>query len=211
VAASKRWTTLESEVKALRSQFLPDPFDPLGVYPKSANIQPRTRAFLVLSHAEVESYLEGWAKEIARASESVWDSGRRVTLPLAHLVSNWTERSSPVSFSGTNPQDGPQRLDAVVKKVFQTFYKALKDNHGVKEKNVVDMFGPLGLPLTAISATLLPNLDAFGEARGTHAHHSARAVVTPLDPQTVHQLVSTVLNDLVTLDTWLVDYKRRIR
>jgi len=69
---SKRWKDLRQEIAALRKQFLPDPFHPLGQYADAARVQAHTRAFLVLSHAEIESYLEGWAKEIARAAERVW-------------------------------------------------------------------------------------------------------------------------------------------
>src|SRR5450756_2042674 len=56
---SKRWHDLEREVLLLRRHFLPSGFDALGQYHRPTQVQSRTRAFLVLSHAEVESYLEG--------------------------------------------------------------------------------------------------------------------------------------------------------
>jgi hypothetical protein len=197
------------EVESLRKNFLPDPFDPIGVYPNAARVQANARAFLVLSHAEVESYLEDWAKEIARAAESVWAAGSRLTPPLSFLLTAMGERLTvPDTLGG---QDAPQRLADLVTRVFVKYYKQVKDNNGVKEKNLLSLFVPLGLPSSAIGTTLVQNLDAFGSDRGMHAHHAASVVVTPLDPETEYKRVQNVLNDLLDIDTWLVAYKRRIR
>src|SRR5258708_12724498 len=89
---SKRWKDLRQEIAALRKQFLPDPFHPLGQYADAARVQAHTRAFLVLSHAEIESYLEGWAKEIARPAERVWLSSAKITAPLAFLLATLPKR-----------------------------------------------------------------------------------------------------------------------
>lgn len=209
---SKRWLALGREISALRTQFLPDPFHPLGVYSNSTRVQAHTRAFLVLSHAELESYLEEWAKEIARASESVWTRSSRIAPPLAFLLSSLAQRFSvPTTLSGLGAQDTPERLAEVVTRLFQTYYKKIKDNNGVKEKNVLALFGPLGVASAAFNATLLPNLDALGAIRGTHVHYSAKAVMSMLDPETEHKRIIDILTDLVVLDDWLLDYKRKIR
>lgn len=212
MAQSRRWASLARDIDTLRRQFLPDPFDPLGQYPDADRVQAYARAFLVLSHAEIESFLEDWAKEIARASELVWKTSGRVTLPLAFLLSTHAERLAvPRTLSGPNASDSPTRLAVAVTKLFQSYYKLLKDNNGVKEKNLLALFGPLGMPASATGATLLPDLDAFGASRGAHAHQSARAVQTQLDPETEYKRVMNLLADLIDLDHWLVDYKRRIR
>lgn len=200
------------EIGALRDQFLPNPFDPLGQYANAAKVQAHTRAFLVLSHAEIESFLEAWAKDIARTSEGIWTTAARVTSPLAFLLSTHAERLSvPETLSGPNASDSPTRLATAIAKVFQKYYKILKDNNGVKEKNLLAIFAPLGMPASATGATLLPNLDAFGATRGTHAHQSAKAVQTQMDPEIEYKRVMNLLRDLEDLDRWLVDYKRRIR
>ena len=69
---SRRWKALSRQLEELRRQFLPTAFDPLGNYPKPLRVQAQTRAFLVLSHAELESFLEEWAKDIAQAAEGLW-------------------------------------------------------------------------------------------------------------------------------------------
>jgi RiboL-PSP-HEPN len=212
VATSKRWRDLRRDIAALRAHFLPDPFDPLGVYPDQVRVQAFARAFIVLCHAEVESYLEGWAKDIARKSETVWTVSNKVTMPLAFLISTVAQKIQlPTTLAGTNPKDSPQKLQEATAQMFQTFYKLLKDNHGIKEGNLLALFAPLGLPASATGATLLPNLDAFGALRGTLAHQSGRAIVNALDPETEHKRVVDLVSDLADLDAWLVVCRRNIR
>jgi len=209
---SKRWKDLKREIGTLRNHFLPDPFDPIGVYADSMRVQAHTRAFLVLSHAEIESYLEEWAKEIARASEVVWSSYRKVTIPLAFLLSTLAEKIEvPLTLQGPKGKDSPQRLVEVSEKLFRKYYKRIKDNNGIKEKNVLSLFSPLGVPATALGSTLLPNLDNLGALRGIHAHQSAKAVQSVLDPQTEYNRITGLIDELVVLDQWLVNNKRRIR
>jgi hypothetical protein len=210
--ASKRWKDLNREIGTLRKQFLPDQFDPLGQYADATRVQAHTRAFLVLSHAEIESYLEGWAKEIARASEVVWNSSAKMTMPLAFLLATLAERIEvPSTIRAQHSKDGPQRLAEAAVRLFQKYYKQITDNNGIKETNILTLFGPLGIPATALGTTLLPNLDNLGTIRGTHAHESAKAVRSVPDPETEYKRVEALLTDLVALDEWLVAYKRRIR
>jgi hypothetical protein len=209
---SKRWKQLKKEVETLRKQFLPEPFDPLGVYEEQANVQAHARAFLVFSHAEVETYIEEWAKEIVRSSEILWQASGRMSQPLHFLLATLGQRIGvPPTLVGTNVKDSPQRLGEEMVKLFQKYYKSINDNHGIKEGNILALLGPLGVPTTAFSPTLLPNLDSFGELRGTHAHHSVRSVLTPLDPETEYKRAVDLVKELTDLDQWLIQTKRRIR
>ena len=209
---SKRWKDLSREIAALRKHFLPTAFDPLGTYPNLARVQSHTRAFLVLSHAEIETFVEEWAKEIARASEVAWTSSRKITDPLSFLFATLAERIDvPITLVGPKGKDSPQRLADASLKLYQKYYKQIKDNNGIKEKNVLALFAPLGVPAAALGSTLLPNLDNLGVLRGTYAHQSAKSVQTVLDPETEYKRVTALVAELVVLDEWLVKYKRRIR
>jgi hypothetical protein len=212
MANSRRWKSLERQVGALRGHFLPDPFDPLGHYADAKRVQAHTRAFLVLGHAEIETFLEEWAKEIARACEQVWTTANKTTSPFTYLVATLSERIAvPDSLSGGTGKDSPTRLSEASIKLFQRYYKGVKDNHGVKEQNVLALLGPLGVPASALGSTLLPNLNSLGTLRGEHAHQSARAVQSVLDPETEHGRVMRLIGELQALDAWLVRYRRQIR
>lgn len=206
---SKRWRDLRREIGALRRQFLPSSFNPLGVYSNSSRVQAHTRAFLVLSHAEIESYLEGWAKDIVRTSETAWNVSGKINEPLGFLLLTIAERVT-VPFDPRS-KDSAQRLAEVLSMLFQKHYKQINDNNGIKEKNLLTLFTPIGLSAVALGSTLLPNLEYFGKLRGTHSHHSAQAVLSVLDPMTEHNRVMTLLGDLLVFDQWLANYKRRIR
>lgn len=208
---SRRLAELETQIAVLRVRFLPDPFDPLGQYADPDRVQDFSRAFLVLSHAEVESYIEGWAKNIASATEKVWKRSSRAAPPLAFLLASIGERIKRVETLGAGGGDSPQRLQALVTKVFQTYYKRIKDNNGIKEKNVLRLFDPLGVPAVAYASTLLPALESLGSRRGQHAHGSVAAVQSPLDPETELKRVEGVIADFGQLDTWLTAYRRRVR
>src|ERR1051325_3926084 len=158
---SKRWNSLMQAVETLRKQFLPDAFDPLGNYPQPSRIQAHTRAFVIFSHAEIESYLEGWAKDIARSSEQIWQASARITKPLAFLLATAPERVT-VTFQLATAKDTTQKLTEATVTLFHKYYKNIKDNHGIKEANVLGLFGPLGIPGSALGATLIPNLDSCG-------------------------------------------------
>lgn len=212
MSTSKRWRELGRQIDALRAQFLPAVFDPLGQYSNPDHVQAHVRAFLLLAHAEVESFLEDWAKDIARAAERVWNGSGRATLPLVYLFSTHGERISvPDSGAVQSKKDMQQKLSEAAVKLFQTFYKHVNDNNGIKEANALSLLAPLGVPAAAFGATLLPNLSSFGALRGEHAHRAARAVTSVLDPETEFNRASDLCKDLEVLDEWLVAYKRGIR
>lgn len=195
----------------LRRQFLPNPFNPLGQYPNRNEVNAYTRAFVVLSHAEVETYLEGWAKDIARKAEDIWYTSRRITEPLAFLLASLSERiAAPRSLIG-GERDSHEQLGASLKKVFQKYYKQVRDNNGVKEGNLLALFSPIGVPRSATSSTLLPMLSSFGASRGVEAHQSAQAVINLLDPETEFNNVTNLAKELLGFDKWLREYRRRIR
>lgn len=209
---SRRWQVLSRQTEELRRQFLPAAFHPLGTYSKARQVQSYTRAFLVLAHAEIESFLEDWAKDIARASEKLWLAKSIFSSPLVYLMWCHGERLDlPKAPSGSGTKDLPERFSEASLKLYPHYYKEIKDNHGIKEHNFLTLFLPLGLPLSALGATLLANLDSFGALRGVHAHHSAKAVVSVLDPETEFRRVTSLVEELKRLDEWLTKYRQRIR
>ena len=181
-------------------------------YADSKRVQAHTRAFLVLAHAEIETYLEVWAKDIARAAQTVWSRSKRVTAPLAFLISSIGDRITVVERLSASPlNDSHQRFEELVGKLFQDYFKRIKYNNGVKEKNVLSLFEPLGVPSSAFGTTLLPSLDTLGSIRGLTPIRPQVAVVSVLDAETEYNRIQNLLTDLVVFDTWQTGYKRRIR
>lgn len=207
---SQLWRQLERGVDNLRHCFLPPAFDALGTYANAQTVHARTRAFLVLGHAEVETYLESWAKEIARTAEVLWQKGR-VTSATTYLFGTLMEKVELPRTLVSSAKDTPERFTDASKKAFVCFYETIKENNGIKEASLIKLFGPLGLPASVLSPTLVPNLDSLGRLRGQHAHESSKAVRSVLDPETEYNRVLALISDLKSLDTWLIAYRRRLR
>jgi hypothetical protein len=219
---SSRWKALRLEVDSLRLHFLPDPFDPVADYSASDRIQSLTRAFLVLCHAEVETYLEDSAKDLLGACDKVWRKSKRIPSPLAFALAIYCIRSGgdkrggkkisvPDKVNASRTVDAPDALDSQLQSALTDMHSRVKRNHGVKEANVLNLFYPLGTPFSAFGSTLLPNLNSFGALRGEHAHKSQRSVRSALDPETEYKRVVNLVEDLRSLDSWLANARRRIR
>lgn len=58
---------------------------------------------------------------------------------------------------------------------------------------------------------LVGDIENFGEIRGSHAHQSAKAVQSVLDPETEYNRMTSLVAELAGFDEWLMNYKRRIR
>lgn len=200
---SKRLAGLKREIAALRKHFLPRKFDPLGTYRNPRRVEAGVRAFIVLSHAEIESYLEDWAKSIARATERAWKA-KRITPPLVFLTGLRQFESS------RSTDDCHKRLESVINRSFAEYYKIIRQNHGIKDSNLLALFDFIGVSTTTLSPTLIPSLNSFGSDRGQIAHNSRRSVIHVLDPETEYSRVQGLLKDLEPVEEWLVKYRRKI-
>lgn len=75
---------LEKELFILKQNFLPKRFSPIGRY--SEEIYSFARAYRILVHAELESYLEDRAKELCENAMQVWEEDKRVSKTLLCLI-----------------------------------------------------------------------------------------------------------------------------
>ncbi|CAB3715681.1 hypothetical protein LMG24238_04495 [Paraburkholderia sediminicola] len=208
MAATARWIDLETEIEKIRQVFLPAAFDPGGTYPDQLQVHTHTRAFLLLSHAEIEHFLEAWAKAIARAAEDTWKLHGKFYKPTAFIAAAHSDRV-PVSekVSGTSKGDFESIFRQNLSAAFSYFYKIIKENNGIKEHNFAKMFTPIGLSISDLSGTLLTRLDALGEKRGAEAHNSGKSVLVLLDPETEYKSVKELVTDLELLDGYLDTYR----
>lgn len=176
---SEHYRELVSSLDELREHLLPQEFDAGGDYPDK--VFTGVVAFRLLSHAAIEDYLEARVIEIAIRASSHSNSTGDISLPAAHLASfnDMKFGSPPASLAPPRPNQNagwPERIDLVARVVKSSslFVKfAQKDNHGVKEKNLMMLLIPVGLKHSDIDPLLVSELDNFGERRGDFAHSSA--------------------------------------
>ncbi|MEU8088568.1 HEPN domain-containing protein [Micromonospora sp. NPDC049101] len=179
---SPRYRELSRRITELRDHFLPARFDPTGSY--SERVHDRVRAFRLLAHAEVESFLEDRAVQVANSAFTSW-SGGAAPKPclLALLAFEEAGREAPTSLIKRPQKRAPDLAGRVsrAKNQYATYVKSR--NHGVKEENILRILLPLGVRESDIDHTWLLSLESWGSTRGELAHRSKK-VQSPLDPLT---------------------------
>lgn len=208
VPLSSHFITLRDRLDDLRKCFLPLAFDSLGNYPPEQTT--KTHAYRVLSHAELEGFLEARAQEIAVASARVWKGERRASRTLVCLLafSGRSHDAPPPTLAAPQPNkkddwedllEIDHRIDAAV----NAYIGRLKMNHGVKEENVLGLLLPIGVARFDLDPQLLAELNSFGSARGQSAHLGVVHLKEVPDPLTEHQRVEQIATLLAPLDVCL--------
>ena len=200
--SSRAFQSLKREVRRLRKELLPDPFNPLGVYP--VEVRTRTRAYLLLSHAAFETYFEGEARLIAERAEVIFTSTGKFTRPLTFLIAR-------ADCSNLGKKTLEQSIVALVDKIFRTYFDDVRDNNGIKELSIFKLFDPLGVPGTIYDPMLLSLLNSFGADRGTHAHQSGAAIHNVIDPETEFDRVQLLVDEVEKFDEKVRAYYKAIK
>ena len=199
---SMQFSELKESVRALRKHLLPSKFDPTGNYRE--RVFTGVVAFRVLCHAAIEDYFESRAIEIARSALSQCRATGRVSLPAIALLS-FSGRAHSLPPDTIDPPDPSmkkgwsseiefkQRLNDCTTEFIR---RVTKDNHGVREKNILWMLIPLGIDPGDIDRLFLSEIDNFGSIRGDYAHKSP-AVHTVKKPDPKDELAK--INGLLGL------------
>lgn len=196
---TRRLRALQKRITNLDDTFLPA-LNPTGIY--TDRQYDRVRAFVVLTHAEIEAYIEGAASEILTAAEDTWRNKGRICRCIAALMM-YGDRSisAPRNLSRQATRDSfEQYLFYLVKRHRKLLSR---DNHGIREKNVLGIFLPLGVLEHQFDAVWLANMDSFGIQRGVVAHSSATTVQSPPDPKLMRAAVADIIQGLETLEPHL--------
>ena len=151
-AYSEAFAELAKRVRLLGDQFLP-PVSATGTY--SPKQEQAIRAYLVLCHAEIESYFEFQAIRLyaLMRSELAVREQARLNEP----------RSAAVL--------------AQCRRAMRGYEDRVKSNNGVKKSNVLKLFEDFGIEenhLNELEPLLLDELEAFGKLRGGLVHQSLR-------------------------------------
>lgn len=145
----------------------------------------RIRSYLLLVHAEIESHIEELAKTKVTSSLSKFGSTGRLNHCLASIL----------AFSGNEvsylnqPNVNTQKISFRVNKSVNHYLSQVDLNHGIKSKNVVELFLPLGIKHSDLDPVWLSTMDSFGSLRGNVAHSSIQ-IQNLIDRNTVKNIVN---------------------
>ena len=200
---SQQFRSLQTRIRRLREHFLPRQFEPTGRY---SELQlDRARAYRLLAHAEIESYLEQVVSETANEAYDIWENKGLITDPLIAMVAYW--ENAPRTVPTAKPIDGPRDLRDRVKQAKDSLTRyANAENHGIRERNILRLLLPIGINEYDIDTTWLSTTDSFGRDRGDSVHRSNR-VTNPPDPKTEHDRVGQILEGLMAIDHRLLKFR----
>jgi hypothetical protein len=209
MAHTQRFNILKARLRELRKRMLPSIFSPTGNY--SDRQKDHARGYRLLAHAEIESYVEDAAREVIFKALRDWTLTQKPSKTIVAFMSCYHSSWRP---DDTNAQDEVLRLarnrkciadnaKEILDAASNQYIEQLKNNHGIRTKNLQRILVPAGIDLTTLDQTWLTNIDTFGELRGRVAHNSAARVTESIDPKTEYDRVKGLLEGLKNLDEML--------
>lgn len=197
--ASARFLQLSRRAKKLRKTFLPKNFSPTGVYsPRQLDL---VRAYRLLVHAEIESYLEDRSRDLVVRAVRKFKIDRRPRRVVLNLLSFYSrakaiDESKLLGFYTS----GSEHVDEALDSAAATYHYGLQQNHGVKQADVMKLLLPLGFQPSTLDAVFIATLDSFGTNRGEVAHTSIKTQ-QQIDPKTEFDTVALLLQYLEGIDS----------
>lgn len=186
------WKSLRDRVRGLEDNFIPAK-DETGSYTDEQ--RDSIAAFLVLSHSEIESYVEDSCHRSARALIV----GHKQAAATNQRVATFIQRCLAGEIARQLLRD-KQAVDAITlgKNALRVYQRVIRVNHGIRRSNVAILVWPLGIAMDEMDVQLLEDLDQIAQYRGMYAHRSIGAR-TDVDPV---ELVETVNRAVTGLREW---------
>ena len=162
---------------------------------------------------EIEAYIEDRAQELLL--DTAWRYWKKSRIPSEVVVSLLAFSDVAISRPPNSLGGGPNKkayddVGIPLQKAYNIWLKSHKDNHGIKEANVLSLLLPLGIQHTKFDTTLLADLSSYGSARGDVAHRSHYKIQVFADPKIEHETAFNLITDLVKLDALICLAIRRI-
>lgn len=192
MASSRRYRLLLTRLEVLRRHFLPkdNEFSPTGHYTDRQH--DLARAYVLLSHAEIEAFLEDISRARADKIKGRWLAKQCRSRSLRRLI-------QAHNVHGGRPWQPLDWSDDRVASALNFYFGLINQNNGIKEKDVCQLFCPLGIEFEELNNTWLAEMNSFGAARGMFAHSSIKTH-QPIDPENELNKVKRLLRGLAKLD-----------
>lgn len=167
-------------------------FEQVELEPPNKKQEDLIRAMIVLCHAEFEDYLEELADNLLTVGENKWSSEGVANKNIASLFINTDKLKR-------NPQSSEHDMNVTTFSI--KTIKAHRDwikmeNHGIKRKNIENMYMPLGYEVNEFNQNFLNELDAFGVDRGKVAHSASTKTRSILDYNSEKNKILNILGEI---------------
>lgn len=206
--ASLRYRKMRSQVGQLSRSLLPKNLKK-DILDLPTRVSLRALSFRILSHAEIESYLEERAVEVAKAADVAWKKKghvSNVTLCLLAFGEGQLKKlPSTLKCPPNRKQSDWSDLITPDKRLSDSItrftYHATNKNHGIREENIIYILLPIGIRPDQIDESLLADLNDLSTKRGESAHGGSFGQLTKgVNPRDEHAQVMRILESLKVID-----------
>ena len=148
----------------------------------------RLKGLRLLCHAEFEDYFESVALKLLGVAEKKWVNQRIANYNLASLL---------VCHEKIEKRDD---IQTKVHKIIIDYRQLIRDNHGIKEKNIKKMYEPLGYSINDFDTVFLATLSSYGELRGEIAHSSIKHTQQSFDKYDELDKINKILKGIMQFE-----------
>lgn len=211
---SNDFIRLRTRLAELRLNMLPHQFSATGGNYSDQDLD-RARGYRLLAHAELEFYLESVVRNVITNAIKAWKTNNQpsniIIAFLAAYHSAWNNddlaSNEDIIKLAKNRKNAKDSISEVIELAQTQFIKILKDNHGVKEKNLKSLILPTGIDISMLDSTWITDLDTFGALRGTVAHNT-KALSSEINPRDEFLNVEKLLHGIYLIDFLIMDINK---
>ncbi|MGN0760950.1 MAG: HEPN domain-containing protein [Christensenellales bacterium] len=147
--------------------------------------QDKLRGFVLLCHAELESYFENIATLLINNAYNLW---------LNKKISNYNLTCFLLRYK--NKPTKTLKVDSEIFETKKNYINDISNNHGIKGENMHKLFYCLGYNDDDFSVTLISELSSLGVSRGQIAHLSSYKATSLLDKLTIYGQIDRITDEL---------------
>jgi len=177
-----------------------------GSYTQSELMQ--CRAFITFCHAEVENYFEEISYKVVEKAENHWRRHNRVTNSIAAMLAYRITKDISIP-DNPNEQAQNSKFETLIGAAIAAQKKVIIANHGIKSKNLANLFIPIGLKSDQFEGSLLIQLRNLGTRRGHQVHSSSQVSLPNIRDPFNDELkdISYLISEIDTFDTLVKQLK----
>ena len=196
---TKLLNDLQKRLSYLRNSMLHKKFDALGNYDDQTILL--TEAYILLVHAEIESYIETVCHDLIKHVAKQWADESKTSPTLFCLLASyhhsWVE------------QEGEPKKAKDIKEAIQLatsqYSHIIKSNHGIKRNDLKKIIIPTGVDYANLDDSWINNMDAFGSDRGKIAHTSHKSRInSSVSPQDSLNKSNSLLEGIKKFDQEII-------
>jgi hypothetical protein len=156
--ATIQYVALTNRCSQLETTFLGFP----NLDSAQINNQDRIKAFILLTHAELEYYFECISEKIHSLHVT------RITTP----VLDYSRTHEELFVFGLGKMEPTKDFTKAerAERLLKNYQQQIVNNNGIKSKDILQLLLPAGIDIGNIPEVLKNSLNAYGEKRGDFAH-----------------------------------------